>query len=63
MIDTQKLTVIVTRRGSTFQVSVDKGSLRLTEEDQIQLQILEHQLRYRPETVTLNSPITLGGRD
>ena len=39
------MTVTVTQQGSTYRVRAQKDE-PLSEEDYIQLQILEHQLRY-----------------
>jgi len=60
MTHTKKLQAIVTRSGDTIRVRASKGGAPLTQEDHIQLQILEHQIRYYPESVSLNMPITLG---
>jgi hypothetical protein len=51
------MTVMIAREGDTYHVRVRK-STPLTKEDQIQLQILEHQLRYyglHPRGVTTGS--------
>jgi hypothetical protein len=60
MSDTTKLRAIVTRSGNTIRIRASKGGKPLTQEDHIQLQILEHQVMNYPERVTLNAPITLG---
>ncbi len=55
-----KLRVTITRSGDTFHIRACKGGHPLTQDDHIQLQILEHQVRYYPERATLDTPITLG---
>ena len=60
MNDTNKLRATITRSGDTFHIRASKGDQSLTEEDYIQLQILEYQVRYYPDRVTLDTPIILG---
>jgi hypothetical protein len=60
MDDTQKLQATVTRNGNTIRIRASKGGQPFTEEDRIQLHILEYQVMNYPETVTLDKPITLG---
>jgi len=60
MNDTKKLRVTITRSGDMFHIRGSKGGQPLTREDHVQLQILEHQVRYCPDRVTLDTPITLG---
>ena len=60
MSDTHKLRATVTRSGDKTRIRASKGGQPLTQEDHIQLQILEHQVMNDPESVTLDTPITLG---
>ena len=60
MSDTAKLQATVTRTGNTIRIRANKGGRPLTQEDRTQLQILEYQVTNYPDTVTLDTPITLG---
>jgi hypothetical protein len=55
------LTATVSASGDTLHTCASKNGDTLTQEDYIQPQILEHQVMYHPESVTLDSPIILGG--
>lgn len=56
-----KLTATVSNGADIVSIRSNKDGEALTHEDYIQLQILEHQVRHYPETVTFNSPIVLDG--
>ena len=56
-----KLTAAISNSGDVVRVRPSKEGEPLTQEDHIQLQILEHQVTDHPETVISNSPMVLDG--